>query len=115
MTDSLPEPSLAELDFVALLAALADPIRLRTVLALAEHGETSCAQAGVFAGLEVGKSTLSHHLKVLREAGLVHSRSSGKNKLVSLRRKELEERFPGLLDAVLAGAQPLVAVPAEKD
>jgi len=104
MTDSLPEPSLAELDFVALLAALADPIRLKTVQALAEHGEISCTQVGVFAGLEVGKSTLSHHFKVLREAGLVHSRSSGKNKLMSLRRKELEEGFPGLLDAVLAGA-----------
>jgi len=63
------------------------------------------------------KATLSHHLKVLRESGLTHTRCEGRSRLISLRREDLEDRFPGLLDAVVDGrgskpAEPLrTAVP----
>ena len=50
---------------------------------------------------EVPKSTGSHHFKVLREAGLIRMVPQGRRVLVSLRRADLEERFPGLLDAIL--------------
>jgi DNA-binding transcriptional ArsR family regulator len=52
-------------------------------------------------GLKVTKSTLTHHFRVLREAGVVEQRREGTTKLTSLRRDDLEQRFPGLLDAVL--------------
>ena len=52
----------------------------------------------------MAKSTLSHHLRVLREAGLTLTEPNGTQRVVSLRRDDLDERFPGLLDAVLAAA-----------
>ena len=74
------------------------------VRSLADHGACNC---GTFA-VPVAKSTLSHHLRVLREAGLTLTEPTGTQRVVSLRRADLDERFPGLLDAVLGAA----AVPA---
>jgi len=53
----------------------------------------------------VSKSTLSHHFKVLREAGVTHTRVNGTHRYVSLRREELEDRFPGVLDSVLEASR----------
>ena len=51
------------------------------------------------------KSTLTHHFRVLREAGVISQEVAGTSKLNTLRREDLDARFPGLLDAVLvAGA-----------
>jgi DNA-binding transcriptional ArsR family regulator len=76
---------------------------------LTEDEECSCGRLGG----SVSKSTLSHHLKVLREAGVTHTRVLGTQRLVSLRTDELEERFPGVLGSVLAAhdepAQPEAA------
>ena len=79
--------------------ALSDPQRLRIVRLLAER-EAPCA-CGSF-GLEITKSTLTHHFRVLREAGVVTQQLAGTAKLNTLRREDLDARFPGLLDAVLA-------------
>lgn len=86
------------------LAALADPGRLATVRTLASAGEATCGQVSEVSGLNVGKSTVSHHLRILREAGITHTRLDGPRRYVSLRRDDLDLRFPGLLDAVLTGA-----------
>ncbi|GAA3072974.1 hypothetical protein GCM10017600_25260 [Streptosporangium carneum] len=53
----------------------------------------------------MAKSTLSHHLRVLRDAGLTRTRQEGTRCFVILRRQELQTRFPGLLQAVLAAAE----------
>jgi DNA-binding transcriptional ArsR family regulator len=95
------QPPVEELGMPKVLAALADPARLATVRALAQVGECSCTQIRLDAGLEVSKSTMSHHLRILREAGIIHSRVQGARRLVTLRREDLDARFPGLLDAVL--------------
>ena len=50
------------------------------------------------------KSTCTHHFKVLREAGVIRQRLEGTTRLNSLRREELEQRFPGLLGSVLRAA-----------
>lgn len=52
-------------------------------------------------GPEVPKSTFSHHLKTLREAGLVRNEPAGRQRTIALRRDEIDERFPGLLNAVI--------------
>jgi DNA-binding transcriptional ArsR family regulator len=52
----------------------------------------------------VAKSTLSHHLKVLREAGVTRTRQDGTRCFVTLRRDSLDARFPGLLPALLSAA-----------
>jgi DNA-binding transcriptional ArsR family regulator len=94
------EPDLATVPFHAVMQALADDARLEIVRALAAEGERVC---GSF-DLGLSKATRSHHFRVLREAGLTHTRVEGTTRHVSLRREELEARFPGLLEAVLAAA-----------
>jgi DNA-binding transcriptional ArsR family regulator len=86
-----------ELDLSAVLHALSDPVRRSIVERLAREGEVPC---GGF-GLSVTPSTRTHHFRVLREAGLIAQREEGNRKLNSLRRDEVDLRYPGLLDAVL--------------
>jgi DNA-binding transcriptional ArsR family regulator len=99
---AITHPEAERFELPGLLHALSDPVRLQIVLALADCDEVSSG------GLEVpvSKSTLSHHLKVLREAGLTRTRSEGVLRLVSLRRDDVESRFPGLLACVLVHAEP---------
>ncbi len=97
----LPEPDAAAIELTAVLQALGDEQRLRIVRELAALGEAACGAVQ----LDVSKATRSHHFKVLRETGLTHTRTEGTRRWVSLRRDDLDERFPGLLDALLA-AQP---------
>jgi DNA-binding transcriptional ArsR family regulator len=96
----LHHPRIEEVSLPDVLHALSDPVRLQIVRTLEEVGEKSCS------GVEssVSKSTLSHHFKVLREAGLTHTRVDGTHRYVSLRKDELDGRFPGLLGSVLAAA-----------
>ena len=100
-SSAVGEPAADQLDLPTVLAALADPGRLAIVRALAAQGEECCNKVGELAGLTVGKSTLSHHMKVLRESGLTRTRAQGTHRYVSLRRDELDEAFPQLLDAVV--------------
>jgi DNA-binding transcriptional ArsR family regulator len=96
------EPAIGDLDLPDVLAALADPGRLATVRALdRQQSEIACAQLQAAAGLDLTKSTMSHHLKVLREAGVTHTKVIGVHRYVTLRRDDLDQIFPGLLDAVI--------------
>jgi DNA-binding transcriptional ArsR family regulator len=104
---ALHHPGRDDLDLSTVLHALSDPQRLRIVKQLAESGEP-CACGGF--GLGVTKSTLTHHFRVLREAGLITQQSVGTSKLNSLRREDLDARFPGLLDSVLAAAAGPAAI-----
>src|ERR1700719_4498241 len=89
-----------------LLQALADPVRLAVIRDLAESTEPRPCGSLV---QSVTKSTLSHHLRVLREAGVIQMRVEGTRKLTSLRRAELNEAYPGLLDSILRApvAEPI--------
>ncbi|MEV7596303.1 helix-turn-helix domain-containing protein [Kitasatospora sp. NPDC089797] len=95
---TLPQPHPEDLDLATVLHALGDPVRLELVRRLAEEGETTCSPEG----LTVPRSTLSNHWRILREAGVVAVRSSGRTRLVTLRGDALDARLPGLLGAVLA-------------
>ena len=105
------EPLIEDVTLAAVMAALSDPVRVAIVRGLASDGECTC---GAF-DLGVSKATRSHHFRVLREAGLTHTRAEGTHRHVSLRRDEVDARFPGLLGAVLAAARARsrsTAVPA---
>ena len=96
----LEGPDLDEIDGMTVLQALSDPVRLEIVRQLAGcsgGGELKCGQVE----LPVTKSTASHHFRILLAAGVVAERAQGTSKFLRLRRAELEERFPGLLDSVL--------------
>jgi DNA-binding transcriptional ArsR family regulator len=98
---TLYHPPRDALELAAVLHALSDPQRLRIVQTLADDPEPR--RCGTF-DLDVSKSTLTHHFRVLREAGIIEQRSDGTAKFNSLRREDLERCFPGLLDAVLSSA-----------
>lgn len=92
-------PETEEIELAAVLHALSDPQRLRIVRELGACDEPRAC--GSFA-LDVGKSTRTHHFRVLREAGVIRQWREGTSRLSTLRREDLDGRFPGLLDAVLA-------------
>lgn len=87
------------------LTALGHPLRLRIVAALADGAERSCGTV-LPDGASIPKSSASHHWRVLREGGVVRQRRDGRHLMVSLRLDDLADRFPGLLDAVVAHRNP---------
>lgn len=94
-----PDPK--DITLEGVLYALGDPVRLAIVRQLAELEELPCAAIEV----PIAKSTLSHHFKILREAGVLLCRKQGTQHLNSLRREELDQRFPGLLASILQAAE----------
>jgi DNA-binding transcriptional ArsR family regulator len=86
-------------DGMSVLQALADPVRLEIVRQLAgsRRGELVCGELAV----PVTKSTASHHIRTLVSARVIGEREDGRRKYLWLRRAELDERFPGLIAAVL--------------
>ena len=100
MTMTLEHPDLAAVDLTAVLFALSDPARLELVRLIARDGPQPVANCHLV-DPDVPKSTFSHHLKTLREAGLLRNEPAGRQRILSLRRDELDARFPGLLDSVL--------------
>jgi DNA-binding transcriptional ArsR family regulator len=101
----LHHPAADEIQLTAVMHALSDPARLSILRTLAAEGERAC---GTFP-LGITKATASHHFKVLREAGITMTRLDGAHRYLTLRREDLDARFPGLLDAVLA-AEPAGAL-----
>ena len=93
----LLHPAVDQLSLSTVLNALGDPVRLQILAAIAKQDEVTCSCCNV--GLP--KSALSHHFKVLRESGIIRVRIEGTQRFLSLRAKELESRFPGLLDSIL--------------
>jgi DNA-binding transcriptional ArsR family regulator len=103
-------PAASELRLVKVLAALADPARLAMVRTLARKGEAPCTGLQDAAGLTIGKSTFSHHQKVLREAGVIQARIQGQQRILTVRGDDLDACFPGLLDVVLGAPEELIGV-----
>jgi DNA-binding transcriptional ArsR family regulator len=98
-TTKLHHPDRDEIELPAVLHALSDPHRLEIVRRLDE--DTEPRACGTF-GFGISKSTMTHHFRTLREAGVIEQHKEGTTKLTSLRREDLDARFPGLLDAVLS-------------
>ena len=65
-----------------LLKALAHPLRLKMVRALADGGERSCG--GLGDQLPLSQPAVSHHLKILADAGLLKVRNEGQHHFVSI-------------------------------
>jgi DNA-binding transcriptional ArsR family regulator len=90
-----------EISLLKVLHAFADPVRLEIVRQLDEAGERAC---GMF-GIDMPKSSLSHHFRILRQSGVIVSESQGTVLMNRLRREELDSKLPGLLTSVLAGVR----------
>src|SRR5215469_1048839 len=94
-------PAKEDLTLAGVLGALADPMRLKILKTLLNkrHASLSCTQAAPCA--EMAKSTLSHHFRSLRDAGLIRTTKQGVENLNTVRWSEVNARFPGLLKAIL--------------
>src|SRR4030081_984284 len=98
---TLYQPELDDVPVLTVLQALADESRLSMVRQLGDGTERLC---GTLAP-ELSKATRSHHLKVLREAGVTATRAAGTGRYVRLRIAELQRRFPGLLTSLTDAAR----------
>ncbi len=94
--ENIPHPDISKITLAQVLSALGDPTRLKIIRMAAKAPQPCHAFQG-----KLSKSTLSHHMKVLRDAGIITQCEQGTQHLTSLRRKELDARFPGILNAVL--------------
>ena len=95
----LPQPPREEIRIEQVLAALGDPVRLLYVRELAKASPTGMP-CGVIP-LPVTKSTRTHHLRILRDAGVISMRAEGTRRIACVRRDDLDALYPGLLDGVL--------------
>jgi DNA-binding transcriptional ArsR family regulator len=95
----LPHPATADIQLTEVMHALSDGVRLELIRRVAGGEEGNCTMLAE--DIEVHKSTLSHHFRVLRESGVTRTRVDGRDRHIRLNREALDERFPGLLDSVL--------------
>ena len=95
------EPKKADLQLTAVLYALSDGTRLQIVQSLAKTYEIACS----YFDIHMPKSSLSHHFRVLRASGVITTRKEGTALLNRLRREDLEECFPGVLESILASSK----------
>lgn len=101
LPEPLPEPAVDALRLESVLGALSDPLRLTIVRKLLLESEQFDHSCGWF-GLDRPKSSLTHHFKALREAGITRQRQYGLERRSHVRIDDLNSRFPGLLDLVAA-------------
>ncbi|MEI7025346.1 ArsR/SmtB family transcription factor [Paenibacillus sp. y28] len=95
----LYHPGREDIHISSVLSALSDPIRLSMLKTISLEGERPCGEYNL--SVSIAKSTLSHHVRILREAGVLRVRVQGTQHLLSIRSEDLEARFPGLLSSIL--------------
>ena len=96
--DRIPHPPAVAIDLATVMRTVGDPLRLDIVRLLADDRPRACSELSDAMGLPV--STCSYHLRLLREAGVTRTRAEGTQRFISLRRNDLEERFPGLVEVL---------------
>jgi DNA-binding transcriptional ArsR family regulator len=94
----IPHPPATSLDLATIMRTVGDPVRLAIVRELADGRERACGDLQTALGIPA--STGSYHLRLLREAGVTRTRADGTTRLITLRRDDLEARFPGLVDVL---------------
>jgi DNA-binding transcriptional ArsR family regulator len=105
--EKIPHPSPSAFDLATIMRTVGEPVRLEIVRLLADDRARVCGDIAAELGLPV--STSSYHLKLLREAGVTRTQAQGTLRLVSLRRADLEARFPGLIAVLTDDGAPAAA------
>lgn len=103
MVRTYDHPDTDEVKLTQVMFALSDAIRLAMIRLLAERGTLNAIDLAD--GMNMPKSSITHHSKLLREAGVTRTTAEGRHCYISLRRDLLDARFPGLLDAII-NAEP---------
>lgn len=98
MARTFSHPAIKEVSIDGILYALSDPSR-RAIVARLMGGEGySCTKS---CAADMSPSTISFHYKTLRENGLIRSEKKGVEVISTLRKEEIDKKFPGLLDSIL--------------
>ncbi|MFC0447502.1 ArsR/SmtB family transcription factor [Rhodococcus jostii] len=97
----LPEPDPDQIRLEKVFAVLSEPLRLTIVQRLLTSSDEFDHTCGWF-GFDRPKSTLTHHFKALREAGVITQRQYGMERRSRVRLDDLNERFPGLVELILS-------------
>jgi ArsR family transcriptional regulator, arsenate/arsenite/antimonite-responsive transcriptional repressor len=95
-----------ESTLLRVLKALADPKRFKMVRDIAAAGELTCSQVGE--RFPLSQPTISHHLKILTEAGLLQVRASGQNHYISANTgliAQVAASLPGRVAPAASGAR----------
>jgi len=102
----IKHPTIEQVELTDIMYALADPTRLEIIALLAKAGKKlTCGEIN----LNRPKSSMSHHFKILRGAGLVQTLIEGTEHMNSLRLAEIEQKYPGVLESVLKATQDSAA------
>ncbi|MBT0769045.1 helix-turn-helix transcriptional regulator [Kineosporia sp. J2-2] len=96
----LTHPDTEDIELLKVLSALSDPVRAGIVAQLVDRPGMNCG--GFFPHLTA--SVLTRHFRVLREAGVIRQEDAGVRRENTLRKDDLDRRFPGLLDLVVREA-----------
>ena len=94
----IPHPPTEALDLATIMRTVGDQVRLDIVRLLSDGRERGCNE--IQDALGIPASTGSYHLRLLRVAGVTRTRAEGTQRIISLRRDDLESRFPGLVDVL---------------
>ncbi len=98
----LLHPAIEDITVEAVLHALADPARVAIFgEILGQECSTSCSAFQEVLTSPIPKSTLSQHIRILREAGLIRSERRGVEVRNLSRCAEVDARFPGLLGSIV--------------
>jgi ArsR family transcriptional regulator len=100
------------LEAVRVARALADPTRFELLRRIAERGEICCSELVTL--FPVSQATVSHHLKILAEAGLVSTRREGQFTYYRVRPGTLQDLGRTLSRAFGSGARRLRGLPSRK-
>lgn len=104
----LPHPEKGQISLATVLSALGDSTRLAILGHLARN-EGTAQTCSRFSDI-TSKTNLTYHLAKMREAGIIHVEPCGTARLVTLRREDLDARFPGLLDSIIVTATEMPPV-----
>jgi DNA-binding transcriptional ArsR family regulator len=101
----LVHPSIEDITVEGILHALSDPVRAAIYAELVISSGATCSNFLKISDRDIPKSTLSQHFRALREAGLIRSERQGVEMRNSTRCAEVEQRFPGLVAAIMKAHQ----------
>ena len=95
-------PSIEDITVEGILHALSDPVRVAIYADIvSQECSQNCSTFLIVSDKTITKSTLSQHFRELREAGLIHGERRGVEVHNTSRCMELEQRFPGLIRAIV--------------
>lgn len=98
----LIHPAIEDVPVEAILHALSDPVRVSLFIQVMAQDCSNCRMLGSVLQAPIPKSTLSQHMRTLREAGLVRGERRGTEMRNTGRWAEMDALYPGLLDAIMS-------------